>query len=31
MPEAESIQDAFRRYGEQVRNGQFPAEEHGFD
>ncbi len=31
MPEAESIQDAFRLYGEQVRNGQFPAEEHGFE
>ncbi|MBA4500786.1 3-methyl-2-oxobutanoate hydroxymethyltransferase [Marinobacterium marinum] len=31
MPEANSIQDAFRLYGEQVRNGQFPAEEHGFN
>ncbi len=31
MPEAESIQDAFRLYGEQVRNGQFPADEHGFE
>ncbi len=31
MPEAENIQDAFRLYGEQVRNGQFPAEEHGFE
>ena len=31
MAEADSIQDAFRQYGEQVRDGRFPAEEHGFE
>jgi len=31
LAEANSIQDAFQQYGEQVRDGRFPAEEHGFD
>jgi len=31
LAEASSIQDAFQQYGEQVRDGRFPAEEHGFD
>ncbi|WP_432697489.1 3-methyl-2-oxobutanoate hydroxymethyltransferase [Marinobacterium sp. YM272] len=31
LAESESIQDAFKRYAEQVRNGEFPASEHGFE
>jgi len=31
MAEAESIEQAFRLYGEQVRAGTFPGPEHGFE
>lgn len=31
LAESDSIEDALRLYGEQVRDGRFPTAEHGFD
>jgi 3-methyl-2-oxobutanoate hydroxymethyltransferase len=31
MTEADSIEQAFRLYGDQVRAGTFPGPEHGFE